>query len=109
MYGEPDGKLIKLENIVFLDEQVPNSLVPPGGLCPFLGQETWVATDGRFSPCCAPDKERHQLGDFSSLAHKTMDKIWYSLRYQTFRHNYLQHDICKGYDMRKPIERIKRG
>ena len=103
----PDGKLIKLENIVFLDEQAQNDLAP-GGLCPFLGQEAWIATDGRFSPCCAPDKERRQLGDFGSLAHKTMNEIWYSSLYRTLCQNYLQHDVCKGCNMRKPNRTYKK-
>lgn len=103
----PNGKRIKLDNITILDEQAQHDLAP-GGLCPFLGQEAWVATDGRFSPCCAPDKERRQLGDFGSLANKTMDEIWHSPLYQTLRQNYLQHDVCKGCNMRKPIEHTEK-
>ncbi|MFW0094785.1 MAG: radical SAM/SPASM domain-containing protein [Coxiella endosymbiont of Haemaphysalis qinghaiensis] len=103
----PNGKLIKLENIICLNEQAQHDLAP-GGLCPFLGQEAWVATDGRFSPCCAPDKERRQLGDFGSLAHKTMNEIWHSPLYQTLRQNYLQNDVCKGCNMRKPIKHRKK-
>lgn len=103
----PNGNRIKLENITCLDEQAQHDLAP-GGPCPFLGQEAWVATDGRFSPCCAPDKERRQLGDFGSLANKKMDEIWHSPLYQTLRQDYLQHTVCKGCNMRKPIEHTKK-
>jgi MoaA/NifB/PqqE/SkfB family radical SAM enzyme len=99
----PNGKKIKLENIHLLDEQAQQDLAP-GGECPFLGKEAWVATDGRFSPCCAPDKERRKLGDFGSLANKTLDEIWNGEQYQRLNQNYMQHAVCKGCNMRKPIE-----
>lgn len=96
----PNGKFIKLENIYLLDEHAVHDLIP-GGECPFLGKEAWVATDGRFSPCCAPDKERRKLGDFGSLANKTLDEIWNSPQYQELCNNYMQHDVCKSCNMRK--------
>lgn len=97
----PNGKEIKLENIYILDKYAQQDLAP-GGECPFLGKEAWVATDGRFSPCCAPDKERRKLGDFGSLADKTLAEIWQSEQYQNLCKNYLQHEVCKGCNMRKP-------
>jgi MoaA/NifB/PqqE/SkfB family radical SAM enzyme len=99
----PSGKKIKLENIHILDEQAPDDLAP-GGRCPFLGEEAWVATDGRFNPCCAPDKDRRKLGDFGSLANTTLDEIWSSSQYQMLQEQYMQHAICKGCNMRKPVD-----
>lgn len=97
----PNGKFIKLENIYTLDENAHQDLAP-GGECPFLGQEAWMATDGRFSPCCAPDKERRKLGDFGSLAQRSLDDIWQSEPYQTLQKHYMEHEVCKGCNMRKP-------
>ena len=99
----PNGKFIKLENIYLLDENAVEDLLP-GAECPFLGQEAWVATDGRFSPCCAPDKERRKLGDFGSLASKTVEEIWNSSEYQTLSQHYMQHSVCKGCNMRRVPE-----
>jgi len=98
----PNDKLIKLENIYSLDEQAVQDLIP-GGECPFLGKEAWVATDGRFNPCCAPDKERRKLGDFGSLADKTLDEIWNSPEYQALCKNYMKHEVCQGCNMRKAV------
>ena len=99
----PNNKLIKLENIYSLDEEAIEDLIP-GGECPFLGKEAWIAADGRFSPCCAPDKERRKLGDFGSLANKTLDEIWNSSEYQTLCKDYMQHEVCKGCNMRKAVD-----
>jgi len=98
----PNGKFIKLENIYLLDEHADQDLIP-GSECPFLGKEAWVATNGRFSPCCAPDKERRKLGDFGSLVNKTLDEIWNSSQYQSLCKNYIQHDVCKSCNMRKTM------
>ncbi len=99
----PNNKFIKLENIYSLDEHAVQDLTP-GGECPFLGKEAWVATDGRFSPCCAPDKERRKLGDFGSLANKTLNEIWNSPQYQDLCKNYMKHEVCQGCNMRKAID-----
>lgn len=98
----PNGKKIKLENIYVLDESAQQDLAP-GGECPFLGKEAWMATDGRFSPCCAPDKERRKLGDFGSIANKNLTEIWEGEQYKILQKDYMQHDVCKGCNMRKPL------
>lgn len=98
----PNGKKIKLENIHQLDETAQQDIAL-GGECPFLGKEAWVATDGRFSPCCAPDKERRKLGDFGSLAQQSMADIWSSAAYQDLMKNYMKYEVCKSCNMRKPI------
>ncbi len=98
----PNGQRIKLENIYGLDEKAVQDLAP-GGECPFLGKEAWVATDGRFSPCCAPDKERRKLGEFGSLADHSLDEIWNSPLYQDLCQNYMKHPVCQGCNMRKPL------
>ncbi|HQZ87906.1 MAG TPA: radical SAM protein [Gammaproteobacteria bacterium] len=101
----PNGKFIKLENIYLLDEHAVQDLTP-GGECPFLGKEAWIAADGRFSPCCAPDKERRKLGDFGNLKNKTLSDIWNSQEYQALCKNYMQHEVCQGCNMRKSLSVI---
>lgn len=97
-----NGKLIKLENIHMLNEAAVQDLAP-GAKCPFLGQEAWVAADGRFNPCCAPDKERRKLGEFGNLNDMSLDQIWNGDLYQALCANYMQHEVCKGCNMRKPV------
>ena len=100
-----NGKAIKLENIYLLEDNADQDLIP-GGECPFLGKEAWIATDGRFSPCCAPDKERRKLGDFGSLANKTLAEIWHSPEYQALCKNYMHHQVCQGCNMRKAVSSV---
>jgi radical SAM protein with 4Fe4S-binding SPASM domain len=97
-----NGKKIKLENIYLLAEEA-HADIAPGGECPFLGREAWVASDGRFNPCCAPDKERRQLGEFGNLKDKSLTEIWQSEAYIKLKENYMQHQVCKGCNMRKPV------
>lgn len=98
----PNGNFIKLVNMDLLDKSAHQDL-SPGGVCPFLGQEAWVATDGQFNPCCAPDKERRQLGNFGNLKNQTLANIWQSQSYEDLKKNYMQYAVCKGCNMRKPI------
>lgn len=96
----PSGEKVLLENIYTLDETATENLLPDG-LCPFLGQEAWVSAEGRFNPCCAPDKDRRTLGDFGNLSEKSLEEIWTSPLYQNLQKNYLQYPICKRCNMRK--------
>lgn len=91
---------ILLENIFPLDEAATEELIPQG-VCPFLGQEAWVSSEGRFNPCCAPDKERLKLGDFGNLYNTSIEEVWKGEAYQELRTYYLQHAVCKGCNMRR--------
>ena len=62
----PSGDRVLLENIFRLDADREEHIAPDG-ICPFLGQEAWVASDGRFNPCCAPDALRRTLGYFGNV------------------------------------------
>lgn len=97
----PNGKRIQLDNIFELDLDAKEDIAP-GGECPFLGREAWVATDGRFNPCCAPDKERRTLGDFGNLYQMSLNEIWSSQKYQDLEKNYMQNKVCQSCNMRKP-------
>ena len=96
----PNGDHIQLENITHLDSQAQVDL-DPDAVCPFLGKEAWVNTEGKFSPCCAPDKQRQTLGDFGNLYETTLNDIWQNQAYQTLQKTYKNHPLCVGCNMRK--------
>jgi len=97
----PNGNFILLENIHPLP--MPGEIKPSiaDGICPFLGKEAWVAADGRFNPCCAPDKERLTLGDFGNLNTDTLNEIWSGESYRNLGEHYAEHSVCKKCNMRK--------
>jgi len=102
-YRLPDGEKVLLENIYELDERAIEELLPEG-VCPFLGQEAWVSAEGRFNPCCAPDKDRRKLGDFGILETQSIGDIWTSRAYQNLQKTYLQNEVCKRCNMRKKLK-----
>ena len=97
----PDGCRVLLENIFKLDadDQVE---ISAGAECPFLGQEAWVASDGRFNPCCAPDALRRTLGDFGNVNHISLYDIWQGDAYRYLRSSYMNKPLCQGCNMRRP-------
>ena len=97
----PDGAQVLLENIFPLDPDGGDDIAP-GGECPFLGQEAWVASDGRFNPCCAPDALRKTLGDFGNLNNRSISDIWQSAEYKHLHNNYMSKPLCQGCNMRRP-------
>ena len=96
-----NGDRVLLENIFRLD---PNSEadIATNGECPFLGQEAWVASDGRFNPCCAPDTLRRTLGYFGNVYSMGLYDIWKSTGYGNLKANYMKNPLCKGCNMRRP-------
>ena len=46
----PSGDRVLLENIFRLDADDVKATLPLHGVCPFLGQEAWVASDGQVQP-----------------------------------------------------------
>ena len=98
-----NGRKVVLDNIFQLDPDGDRDIAP-GGVCPFLGREAWVASDGRFNPCCAPDALRRTLGDFGNVAEHGLYNIWRSKTYEALRENYMQHSLCQGCNMRRPEE-----
>jgi len=97
----PNGKKILLENIHFITDMVKPEQSYEGE-CPFLGKEVWIATDGRFNPCCAPDKERRSLGEFGNLNEISLKEIWNSDQYRDLLANYADKAVCQKCNMRKP-------
>ena len=75
---------------------------------PFLNKEAWVNTEGRFSPCCTPDEQRKQLGEFGNLYEMSLAEIWESKAYKNLQKTYMSHPLCVGCNMRKPPEEVKK-
>lgn len=99
----PSGRPIILENIDFLTQEAVQDLAP-GGVCPFLNKEAWVNTEGKFSPCCAPDEERDKLGQFGNLYQMSLADIWHSSAYKALQKTYIHHPLCVSCNMKKPLK-----
>ena len=98
----PNGRKIILENIHLLDKDSSKDIAP-GGNCPFLGKEAWINTEGKFSPCCAPDNLRKSLGDFGSVLEQSIGDIFLSDQYKNLQKTFLANPLCKDCNMRKPL------
>ena len=97
----PDGGKVLLENIFRLDPEDAGEIAA-GAECPFLGQEAWVAADGRFNPCCAPDAVRRTLGEFGNVNEVSLYDIWDGAAYRGLQADYMQNSLCQGCNMRRP-------
>ena len=67
-----------------------------------MGREAWVASDGRFNPCCAPDALRRTLGDFGNVNGASLYDIWQSAAYRDLLSSYMEKPLCHGCNMRRP-------
>ena len=99
----PNGEKVLLENIFPLESGGIEDIAP-GAQCPFLGQEAWVASDGRFNPCCAPDALRRTLGEFGNVKETGLYDIWEGDAYQRLQASYMENRLCQGCNMRRPEE-----
>ena len=100
-YRLTDGRQVRLDNLFPTPEdEIPD--VAPGGECPFLGQEAWINWEGRFDPCCAPDKQRQSLGSFGSVQEKGLMAIWQSEQYRRLCVEYPSQPLCRSCNMREP-------
>ena len=102
-YRLPDGRRVLLDNIFRLDE-ADQGEIAAGAECPFLGHEAWVASDGRFNPCCAPDALRRTLGYFGNLNETGLYEIWEGEAYRELRATYMENALCQGCNMRRPAD-----
>ncbi|MHA1730846.1 MAG: SPASM domain-containing protein [Promethearchaeota archaeon] len=101
-FSRGNGKVVALENFYNLSPGVHQE-VNPEFVCPFLGREAWVAWDGTFNPCCAPDELRKTLGSFGNLNRKSLREIWTSSRYRKLVHGYKENAVCQNCNMRRPL------
>ncbi len=91
---------VRLDNVHILEADAVEDL-DPEATCPFLDAEAWVAWDGRFHPCCAPDEQRRSLGDFSLLGEQGLMDIWRSEAYRRLVASYRDHALCRRCNMRR--------
>jgi MoaA/NifB/PqqE/SkfB family radical SAM enzyme len=98
-YVKADGRKVVVEGVFRLDPD--SDEIVPDGQCPFLGQEAWVASDGRFNPCCAPDAARRTLGDFGNLYRSRLIEIWQGNDYLNLVRTYRDRPLCRSCNMRR--------
>ncbi|HEY0015285.1 MAG TPA: glycosyltransferase [Longimicrobium sp.] len=99
----PDGRRVLLENFHLLDPGAVADMAQ-GARCPFLGREAWVSAEGRFDPCCAPDTQRRTLGEFGDLNFVGIHDVWNGEPYRRLQDTYTSHPLCRGCNMRQPVE-----
>ena len=102
-----NGRKIKLDNIyptLYPDQNKKNlnDLV-----CPFLGREAWIAWDGKFNVCCAPDNLREKFGSFGNVYDSDFMELWTSKSYTDLVQNWGNYEVCGICNMRKPKEDIR--
>ena len=96
----PDGSRVLLDHIFRLDAADEGDIAADAE-CPFLGQEAWVASDGRFNPaapptlCAAPGRLR-QCQPRQPVRHLAGDA------YRDLRSSYMDKPLCQGCNMRRP-------
>lgn len=96
----PNGKMVKLENIGYLDDESTKK-VPEETECPFLNRELWISAVGAISPCCAPDEQRKTLGDFGNIQTSSLSEVIRGEKYLELVKNYKSKELCKNCNMRR--------
>ncbi len=101
-----NGNKIRVENIYLISERNVRT-VPNNYFCPFLGKEAWIAWDGTFNVCCAPDNLRQSLGHFGDIRNTTFMEIWNGQKYKQLVDNWGNYKVCKICNMRRPLNKIR--
>ncbi len=102
-----NNRKIILDNIYPFPYSTKNNKIPKNFICPFLGREAWIAWDGIFNVCCAPDDLRRTLGNFGNVKDKNFMELWTSSNYTNLIKNWGNYEVCRMCNMRKPIQDIK--
>jgi len=100
-FCKPNGEKVILENIIPL-QQNEDKEIPESYECPFLEKELWISATGKYSPCCAPDELRKELGDFGTTEQFSIEEVLKSQVYAELVANYKSKPLCKTCNMRKP-------
>jgi MoaA/NifB/PqqE/SkfB family radical SAM enzyme len=100
-FCKPNGEKVILENIIPL-QQNEDKEIPESYECPFLEKELWISATGKYSPCCAPDELRKELGDFGTIEQFSIEEVLKSQVYAELVANYKSKPLCKTCNMRKP-------
>ena len=101
-----NGNKIKLDNIYSLPYKTNSKVIQDNYICPFLGREAWIAWDGTFNVCCAPDDLRKTFGYIGNIKNTSFMEIWNSKIYGQLVESWGKHNVCKICNMRRPIEKI---
>ena len=101
-----NGNRIKLDNIYAIPYNHNNEVIPKEYICPFLGREAWIAWDGTFNVCCAPDNLRKTLGYYGNIDRNNFMELWNNEKYIKLVNNWGSYDVCKMCNMRKPKDKI---
>jgi len=103
-----EEKSVILDNFykISLDVEKMEQLIPDEWVCPFLGREAWIAWDGTFNVCCAPDDLRRSFGAFGNVKKQRFNDLWSGEKYRNLIRNWGKHEICKICNMRKPRSEI---
>lgn len=102
-YNSTTNRRIELDNFFEISVNPKNNQVPEDWECPFLGREAWIAWDGTFNVCCAPDHLRKSLGDFGNVTDSSFLELWQSDSYEQLCKNWKTYEVCQKCRMRKPI------
>ena len=102
-----NGRKIILDNIYPILYPIKINKIPDDFICPFLGREAWIAWDGKFNVCCAPDNLRGKFGSFGNVKDNNFMELWTSKSYTDLIQNWGNYEVCGICNMRKPKEDIK--
>jgi nucleoside-diphosphate-sugar epimerase/glycosyltransferase involved in cell wall biosynthesis/MoaA/NifB/PqqE/SkfB family radical SAM enzyme len=91
------GSKIKLVNV---EKIVDADYVDPESVCPFLGREAWVESNGDFEVCCCPSDERAAFGKFGNVKETGFMELWDSARYRDFVSGWGDYKPCSHCNMR---------
>jgi len=102
-----NGQKIKLDNIYPILYHNKNNKILDDFICPFLGREAWIAWDGKFNVCCAPDNLRGKFGSFGNVKDNNFMELWTSKSYTDIIQNWGNYEVCGICNMRKPKKDIR--
>ncbi|WP_457557942.1 glycosyltransferase [Candidatus Harpocratesius sp.] len=102
------AKELVLDNI-FTIEFEQSSEIPFEWECPFLRREAWIAWDGTFNICCAPDNLRKSLGIWGSVRDNDFMVLWLQDSLERLQKHYKTKSICQSCVLRRPAHKIKYG
>ena len=99
-----DGSKIHIENIFSILGSNEKSFIPDNFVCPFLGKEAWIAWDGTFNVCCAPDALRKSFGYFGNVKETKFMELWNGNKYRQLIENWGKSQVCRICNMRRPLK-----
>lgn len=91
------GNKIELANIVPFND---SSSLPSDSICPFIGKEAWVGSNGQFHVCCAPAEEREVFGYFGNVNDNDFLELWKSPKYHDFFSGWGSYELCQKCNMK---------